>query len=496
MTKDQQRIYDWRKDPVKFVRENFKVEPDVWQAIALRAFASGDKRMMRIALKACAGPGKSAVMSWMGWNFLSCYGRPGQHPKGAVVAITGDNLKDNLWPEFSKWQNISPYLTQHFTWTSTRLFAKDHPETWFLSARSWSKTANEEEQGRTLSGVHSEFVLFLIDESGDIPVAVLKSAEQALSNCVWGKIVQSGNPTSMTGMLYAACTTLADLWWSMSITGDPDDPNRSPRIGLEWARQQIAQYGRKDPWVMAYILGQFPPQAMNALISPDEVEAAMNRVMTEAQVAYAEKRIGVDCARFGDDRTVIARRQGLAHFAGVTLRNADGPEVAARVATEDVNWGGSDTIFLDTTGGWGSSAEDSLRLAQYKPFPVNFSAKATDPRYFNLRSQMLCEFCEAVKRGACLPKSQQLKKEMTALTYFFQDGKKRVIEKDQIKAFIKCSPDECDAYATTYAIPDRPRQLDHGGIRRKRNQEFGTPRGYSPFEDSVVDDYERGRRPL
>ena len=496
MTKDQQRIYNWRKDPVQFVRENFKVEPDVWQAKALAAFASGDKAMMRIALKACAGPGKSAVMSWMGWNFLSCYGRPGQHPKGAVVAITGDNLRDNLWPEFAKWQNISPYLTLHFTWTSTRIFAKDHPETWFLSARSWSKNANEEEQGRTLSGIHSEFVLFLIDESGDIPVAVLKSAEQALSNCIWGKIIQSGNPTSMAGMLYAACTTLADTWWSMSITGDPDDPDRSPRISIEWAREQIRQHGRNDPWVMAYILGQFPPQAMNALISPDEVETAMNRVMTEAQVAYAEKRIGVDCARFGDDRTIIVRRQGLVHFPAVTLRNADGPEIAARVAQEDVNWGGADTIFLDTTGGWGASPEDSLRLAKYAPFPVNFSAQATDPKYFNLRSQMLCEFCDAVKRGAILPKSPQLKKEMTALTYFFQNGKKRVIEKEQVKVLIKCSPDECDAYAVTYAIPDRPRNLEQGGIKKRKQQEFGSPRGWSPLEDSMVDDYERGRRPL
>ena len=496
MTKDQQRIYTWRKNPVQFVRDNFQVEPDGWQVKALMAFASDDPAMMRIALKACAGPGKSAVMSWMGWNFLSCYGRPGQHPKGAVVAITKDNLQDNLWPEFAKWQGVSPYLSQHFTWTNSRIFANDHPETWFLSSRSWPKSANEEEQGRTLSGIHSEFILFLIDESGDIPVAVLKSAEQALSSCVWGKIVQSGNPTSMSGMLYAACTVLANLWWSMSITGDPDDPDRSPRIKIEWAREQIALYGRKDPWVMAYILGQFPPQAMNALISPDEVEEAMNRIITEPMVSFAEKRIGVDCARFGDDRTIIARRQGIAHFAAVTMRNADGPEIAARVATVDTEWGGADMLLLDGTGGWGASPEDALKLAKYKPISINFSSAATDPKYFNLRSQMLCEFCDAVKRGAGLPKSQQLKKEMTALTYFFQGGKKRVVEKDQVKALIKCSPDECDAYALTYAFPDKPRDLAQGGIKKRKQQEFGSPRDHSPLEEGMVDDYHQGRRPM
>ena len=48
-------IRKWRNDPVQFVRDNFKVEPDLWQARALRTYANvnGD---FRIALRACAGP--------------------------------------------------------------------------------------------------------------------------------------------------------------------------------------------------------------------------------------------------------------------------------------------------------------------------------------------------------------------------------------------------------------------------------------------------------
>jgi hypothetical protein len=95
---------------------------------------------------------------------------------------------------------------------------------------------------------------------------------------------------------------------------------------------------------------------------------------------------------------------------------------------------------------------------------------------------MLCEFCEAVKRGAGLPKSPQLKKEMTALSYFFQNGKKRVIEKEQVKAIIKCSPDECDAYALTYAMPDKPRNVGIGGLKIRKAQEYGSPRDYNPVE--------------
>jgi len=452
-------IREWRKNPVKFVRDHFLVEPDYWQKQALTAFADDSKPIFRLSLKACAGPGKSAVLAWCGWWFLLCCGDIGQHPKGAVVSITSDNLRDNLWAELNKWQQRSPVLLKAFTWTGSRIFANDHPETWFLSARSWPKTANEEEQGRTLSGCHSEYVLYLIDESGDIPLAVLKAAEQGLSSCKWGRIVQAGNPTSMTGMLYIAATAQAERWHTITITGDPDDPNRSPRIGLEWAREQIALYGRDDSWVMAYILGKFPPQGINSLISSDDVDLAMSRAATEDKYSFAEKRIGVDCARFGDDRNVIARRQGMVCFPAKTLRNARSEEIAAAVGSVDTEWGGADVIFIDATGGYGAGPEDAMRLARYKPIPVSFSGAATNPRYFNKRSEMLYEFADWTKRGGVLPNSPQLKKEMTALTYFFQNGKIRVTEKEQVKVLIKCSPDECDAYATTFALPDKPRAV-------------------------------------
>lgn len=230
-------IKRWRDDPVAFVREVFKAEPDAWQVDVLEAYAHPDKR--RISLQACAGPGKTAILAWCAWHFLLCRGETGEHPKGAAVSITSDNLKDNLWPELAKWQSRSPLLLHLFEWNKERVFAKDHPETWFLSARSWPKTANAEEQGRTLSGLHAKFVLVLIDESGEIPISVLNAGDQALGNCQWGKMIQAGNPTSLDGMLHAATSLLAHMWTVIRITGDPEDPKRSPRIPVEIGRAHV-----------------------------------------------------------------------------------------------------------------------------------------------------------------------------------------------------------------------------------------------------------------
>ena len=213
-----------------------------------------------MALKACAGPGKTAVLAWAGWHRLACFAAPNEHPKGSAVSITADNLRDNLWAEMARWQNESPFLLNAFQWNKERITAKDHSETWFLAAKGWSKSADLETIGRTLSGQHARFPFYLIDESGDIPPNMIKSAEQGLTSCEDGLIITAGNTTSQTGLLYEVTTRGRGNWEVISITADPDDPKRTPRVDVEWARQQIALYGRENPWVMAYILGQFPPE--------------------------------------------------------------------------------------------------------------------------------------------------------------------------------------------------------------------------------------------
>lgn len=478
------KIKEWRENPKKFVWDNFKTVPDKWQEGALDAFASKDKDKIRISLQACAGPGKSTVLAWCGWNFLSCYGSVGEHPKGAAVSISGANLKDNLWAEFSKWQQKSDYLLAAFQWTHTRIYAKDHEATWFMSARNFSNSANSEEIGRTLSGLHAKYVLYLIDESGDIPPSIVKSAEQGLATGpAFGKILQAGNPTSQEGMLHAAATTLSHEWHVIRITGDPDDVNRSPRIMLDWARDQIKNYGRDNPWVMAYILGQFPKGSISNLLGPDEVADAMGRHLTEDKYNFSQKRLGVDVARFGDDRTIIFPRQGLAAFKPVEMRAARSNEIAARVMLARMTWsktGTQDILELvDGTGGYGSGVIDSLLQAGQTPIEVQFSGKAMDSRYLNKRAEMWFLMAQWVKRGGSLPNIPGLARELTSPTYFFQNGKMQLEAKDQIKQRLGFSPDMADALCLTFAIPDMPAAMILPGVHTG-----GLEADYDPFDAS------------
>lgn len=478
----REKLSTWRRSTTQYAHDVFAFTPDRWQKRAFDSWDSPEPKK-RIALKACAGPGKSIVENICAWQFLTTRSDGVNHPNAYAMSVTGENLRDNFWKGMALLYDRSPFLQRAFEWQKEQIFAREAPALWWLRGRSWSKSADAESQGRTLSGLHAKSIAYFIDEAGDIPPSVLRSAEQGLSNCEYGRIEMAGNPTSHDGALYAAADSQSHLWDIIEVTGDPDDPDRSPRIDIAWAREQIGLYGRDNPWVMAFILGKFPPSSINALLGPDEVRAAMDRTLADHVYLNLQKRIGVDVARFGDDRTVLFPRQGLRAFDPVIMRNARTDAIAGRIALAKKNWEW-EMAMIDDTGGYGAGVIDQCRLGGIDLLPVNFSSSALDPRYFNRRSEMYFEAAQWIKNGGWLPKDQSFVREACAAVYWYEKGKLRVEEKDQIKKKLQGqSPDLWDAFMLTFSLPDMPASVDTmlglPGFRRNDS----VAHEWDPFDD-------------
>ena len=95
--------------------------------------------------------------------------------------------------------------------------------------------------------------------------------------------------------------------------------------------------------------------------------------------------LGVDVARFGDDKSVIIRRQGLVAFPPLVYAGLDNMAFASRVAQEITTWK-PDAVFIDV--GNGSGVIDRLRQLGHDVIEINFGGKPIDPVYVNKRTEM------------------------------------------------------------------------------------------------------------
>ncbi len=443
------------------VRELFGAEPDPWQDDVLAAFP----KTPRIAMQACKGPGKTATLAWLSWNFLLT--RP--HPNIAATSITGDNLQDGLWKEMAVWQQKSELLKATFEWQKTRIVNRQAPETWFMSARTWSRTATPEQQAMTLAGFHADYVMFVLDETGGMPGAIMSAAEAAMATGIEKHIIQAGNPTQIGGALYQSVTRGRDRWLIFEISGDPDDPKRASRVDVKWAREFIAEWGRNSPYTLVNVFGKFPPGGINQLLSLADVEAAVLRHYRDYDYRHSAKVLGVDVARQGDDASVIFPRQGLAAFQPTQHRNIDSNDGAGIVSRKWDEWE-ADACFVDATGGFGWGWIDALRQRGYAPIGVQYSGNAHDKgRYANKRAEMAFDLKRWIENGGAIPDIPELTRALTETTYGYKGDAFLLEPKEEIKSRLGFSPDYMDALMQTFAEPVQPsRSRSRGAISRHK----------------------------
>ena len=273
-----------------------------------------------------------------------------------------------------------------------------------------------------------------------------------------------------SGPLYAACTKARRFWRVIEITADPDDPKRTSRVSIEHARQQIATYGRDNPWVKVRVFGEFPPSSLNALIGPDEVSAAMKRCYRPNEIDWAAKIIGVDVARYGDDESALAFRQGLQAFPFKTYRNLNSTQGAGLVARAWEEFG-AHACFVDDTGGFGSGWIDGSEAARLVADRRRLRREASQRQVFQQASGNGVRM-RAMDQARRRPAGERQSAHRPDDDELYFQGDKLLLEpKADLKARIGFSPDEFDALILSFAhpvtVPDAPAavQTNCGGVR-------------------------------
>ena len=200
----------------------------------------------------------------------------------------------------------------------------------------------------------------------------------------------------------------------------------------------------------------------NVLIPFQVALDACNRTILNQYYAQDAKILGVDVARYGDDRSVCFFRQGKKAGTPTVWRNLDLMTLASKVA-EQIDYYEPDAVFIDQTG-IGSGVVDRLKQLGRRVMGVDFGGKATDERFQNKRAEMWWNLSKWVET-ADLPNLPELQAELTAIQYTYANaqGRLQLESKEDLKKRGLPSPDLADALALTFAEP-----VPHPGLRSLR----------------------------
>ncbi len=239
------------------------------------------------------------------------------------------------------------------------------------------------------------------------------------------------------------------------------DWRQDPRKSVEWYEKQKRTM---DATALAQEVDRnYEASVQNAFIPADIVNDAMRRGPADVR-ARGGLRVGVDVARFGNDKTSIVFRRGRVMLKKVQLAKQDVMQVASRVRAEINAYGEMpEQIAVDTIGigagvadilrGWYPDTEDQRtgRMVQIVA-DVNSSEQLDDGMHYNLRAFMWSEMRNWLK-GASICNDQDLKVDLTALRYSYRAGELLLESKDDAKKRGVKSPDDGDALALTFAKP-------------------------------------------
>jgi phage terminase large subunit len=174
---------------------------------------------------------------------------------------------------------------------------------------------------------------------------------------------------------------------------------------------------------------------------------------TNAYIPTGTKRLTVDVARFGSDKTVIALWDGwrvkILSYKGLSVS-----ETAAKVKEFQNNYHVSNSNTIADEDGVGGGVVDILGCKGFVnnsralPNPITFE----DDNYYNLKSQCYYRLAERINKGELFIDCEEpgMKKdiiqelEQVKQHNMDKDGKKQVLPKDKIKELIGRSPDFAD----------------------------------------------------
>jgi hypothetical protein len=401
-----------------------------------------------VAARGPHGLGKTAEAAWAVLWFACT--RP-DDTKIPTTASAWRQLKNYLWPEIHKWNRRAG-------WSRWEALGGKRPEMLLEMLRvgdGCEAFAVASDNAALIEGAHAANLLYVFDEAKEIPLETWDAAEGAFAtgDAYWFAISTPGDRAGRFYDIHRRAPGYED-WWAKHVT--LADAISAGRIDPEWAEARKRQWGEESPVYQARVLGEFPEQSEDQLVSLSWIERARQNDLTallETDVGKTWRQVaGVDVARFGNDDSTMIRRVGPVVLMAESWHGNDLMTTTGRVRDTKL------PAHVDSIG-VGAGVVDRLREQGHPVTGINVSEAARDSEHFqNLRAELYWHLRgrfrddEIDLTRLSEPMYDRLVGELTATRFTYQsNGKLKIEAKEEMRKRLGRSPDLADALMLTFA---------------------------------------------
>jgi hypothetical protein len=234
--------------------------------------------------------------------------------KVATTAGSWHQLTQYLWPEIHKWAG-------RLRWDVVRdgrAFNRAELQNLNLRLAFGHAFAAASANAALIEGAHADSLLFVYDEAKAIPAGTFDACEGAFSGSGAGGTeayaLALSTPGAPQGRFYDIQSRRPGYedWHPVHVT--LADAMAAGRITADWAAQRLRQWGALSSIYVNRVLGEFHAGDEDAVIPLAWAEAAVERWHAWEAAGKPDtgrpRTVGVDVARFGGDKTVLAVRNG------------------------------------------------------------------------------------------------------------------------------------------------------------------------------------------
>jgi len=253
---------------------------------------------------------------------------------------------------------------------------------------------------------------------------------------------------------------LAPDWFAKIYRADETDIIKEEELEAAKAEMTEQQYAQE-------FLCDFNASTGNTLIPISIAVEASQRNLNDAYVRGGVKVLGVDVARYGDDRSVIFPVQGLKAYEPLMFNDISNIDLANQVIAKIRSF---EPDYVRIDAGRGEGVIDFLRSQGHKCTEVNFGGMPSSAYYANLRAEMWHGMKKWLEAGGDIPSNPELISELAAPEFTFSTSNKMTLEsKEKMKARGLRSPDYADALALAVGVPLKSRNGSNTTISNKAN---------------------------